>query len=120
MSRDKTHGSWPDRHPTAATSAGLFTLTLLSMMLSVHPVAGTAVVVLLGLAGFAVLVDRERQRRADCAARAERDYRRNAELVVSFDHGRQLATVKPARPRRPAPWHVVSLLPTEPLRAGRN
>lgn len=115
-----TRNSWPDRHPAAATTAGLFTLTLLCMMLSVHPIAGTAVVVLLGLAGFALLVDRERQRREACAARAEREYRHAAELVVSYDRGRQLAAVKAVPPRQPAPWHVVSLLPTAPLRVGRN
>jgi hypothetical protein len=96
----------------------LFTLVFTAEILSTHPIAATVMIAIAGVVGFAVLVDRERQRREACAARAERDYRRNAELIVNYDRGRQLATVKPSQP--PAPWHAVSLLPTEPLRAGRN
>lgn len=113
-------GRWADRHPAGVVVAGLFTLVFMSMMLSTHPIAAVVMIVLLAMAGLAVWTDRERQRRADCAARAERDYRRNTELVVSYDRGRQLATVNPLPPRQPAPWHLISLLPTEPIRAGRN
>lgn len=61
----RARSSWPDRHPAAAAvTAGLFTITLMSMALSVHPVAGLAIIGFSGGAGFAVLVDRERQRRA--------------------------------------------------------
>ncbi|HEU4360479.1 MAG TPA: hypothetical protein VFR27_03095 [Mycobacterium sp.] len=112
--------SWADRHPAAAVTAGLFTLVFTAMMLSTHPIAAVAMIGIAGIVGFAVLVDRERQRRGDCAARAERDYQRNAELIVSYDHGRELATVKPSRPRQPAPWHLISLLPTQPLHTTRN
>lgn len=111
---------WADRHPAAAVTAGLFILVFTAAILSTHPIAATVMIAIAGVVGFAVLVDRERQRREACAARAERDYRRNAELIVSYDRGRQLAAVKPAQPRESAPWHVVSLLPTQPLRAGRN
>lgn len=33
------HGSWLDRHPAAAVTAGLFTLVWMSRMLSVYPAA---------------------------------------------------------------------------------
>jgi hypothetical protein len=97
---------WPDRHPAAAVTAGLFTLTLTAMMLSVHPVAAAVMVALAGTGGLAYLVDRERGRRAALAARAEHDYR--AVLAA------------PVPPARPTPWRVLASLPTTPLGLGRN
>jgi hypothetical protein len=71
------HGGWPDRHPAAAVTAGLFGLTLMCMMLSVHPVAALTMLTVAGLAGAAYRIDREHLRRQALAARA--DYENHAD-----------------------------------------
>jgi hypothetical protein len=101
--------TWADRHPAAAVTAGLFTLVFTAMMLSTHPVAAA---VLIGLAVVGVVVyrrDRERHRREAVAARAD------------YEHAGLMARPLPSLPRlvkpsRPAAWHLVSLLPTTPMR----
>jgi hypothetical protein len=103
--------TWADRHPAAAVTAGLFTLVFMAMMLSVHPVASAVMVALAGIGGLAYLVDRERDRRAAVAARAEHDYR--AVLAAP------VPAVRPLPHRQVAhslPWQIVSLLRTQPLR----
>jgi hypothetical protein len=95
--------TWPDRHPAAAVTAGLFTLTLMAMMLSVHPVAAAVMVALAGVGGLAYLVDRERGRRAALAARAD------------YEHRALMAAVRPVRPVRALPDHPAAW-PTVPLR----
>jgi hypothetical protein len=107
--------SWPDRHPAAATTAGLFTLTLLAMMLSVHPVAAAALVAIAALAVGAWMLDRERDRRAATAARAD---------AATRDLMRAMSTPKPIRlaPTQPPPrgaiaqQHVMNRYPTTPLK----
>jgi hypothetical protein len=70
-----SRGGWADRHPAAAVTAGLFTLTLTAMMLSEHPVAALAMLAAAGAAWFVWLLDRERDRRAAVAARADWQHR---------------------------------------------
>lgn len=45
-----SHGNWVDRHPAAAVTAGLLALTLMSMMLSIHPFAALTMIVVAGAA----------------------------------------------------------------------
>lgn len=109
-----TSGSWPDRHPAAAVTAGLFTLTLLCMMLSVHPIAALTVIALAGVGGAVYTLSREHRRRAALAARADWENRR---LVA--------APVPPMRPlpqraTHSLPWQIVHLLRTQPMRAHRK
>lgn len=101
--------SWADRHPAAAVIAGLFTLSWVATMFSDHPIAATAMTAVAGIAGAAYLTDRERDRRAALAARAEHDYR---QLLAA-----PLPALQPP-PQPPAhtlPWQLASRLETEPL-----
>lgn len=63
-----SNNTWADRHPAAAVAAALFTLTLMSMMLSVHPIAALALIALAGVGGIAYAVNCNHQRRAALAA----------------------------------------------------
>lgn len=103
---------WADKHPAAAVTAGLFTFVFMSAMLSVHPVAALAVIVLAGVGGVAYLVNRERDRRAALALRA--DYENRALLAASVPPVRPL----PQRQTHSLPWRLVHLLRTEPMRNG--
>lgn len=105
---------WPDRHPAAAVTAGLFTLTLMCMMLSVHPVAALAVIGLAGIGGVAYAVNREHGRRQALAARA--DYEHNRLVAAPVPPVQPL----PQRQTHSLPWQMVHLLRTEPLRVGSN
>ena len=70
---------WHDRHPAAAVAAGLCALVWMSMMLSVHPVAATAVLSTVVVGAAVYFAHRERRRREALAARA--DYE-NARIVA--------------------------------------
>jgi heme/copper-type cytochrome/quinol oxidase subunit 2 len=109
-----TRHGWAALHPTAAVTAGLFTLVFMSMMLSTHPIAALAIIVLAGAAGVAYRVDRERDRRAALAARADHEYR--ALLAAPVQPLRAL----PQRQAHSLPWQMVRSLRTEPLRTARN
>lgn len=92
----------------------------MAMMLSEHPIAAAVMLTLAGVAGFAVLVDRERARREACAARAEHAYHTDLSptlepVLVHYDRGTRSATVQPHTPRNPAAWHLIGQLPTQPL-----
>ncbi|MBS4728540.1 hypothetical protein MSM1_09370 [Mycobacterium sp. SM1] len=106
-----TRAAWPDRHPAAAVTAGLFALALLCMMLSVHPVAALAVIALASVGGAVWMLNGERQRRQALAARA--DYEHAALMAAPV---RPL----PQRQTHSLPWQMVRLLRTEPLRTGRH
>ncbi len=73
--RTCSHGSWADRHPVAAVTAGLFTLVWMSMMVSIYP--GTAAVIITSVAvgGVVYFAVRERRRREALAARADYEHR---------------------------------------------
>ncbi|MGH3541092.1 MAG: hypothetical protein ACRDTO_01740 [Mycobacterium sp.] len=115
----RSHGSWPDRHPAAAVTAALFTLTLMSMMLSTHPLAAMTVIALAAAGGAAYTINREHNRRRALAARADYEHALMARPLPSPPAMAPLP--KPAvRPPNPAPWHPAALLPTNPLRAGRT
>ncbi len=94
-------GSWPDRHPVAAVTLSVFALAAVCA----YPwLLGCLVV-----GALAYVAHREHRRRAALAARA--DYEHRALMAQSpWAPG-----LHPVRPRRPAPWHVVSLLPTDPI-----
>jgi hypothetical protein len=83
-----SHGSWADRHPAATVTAGLFTLTLMAMMLSQHPVAALTMIALAIAAGAVHQILRERRRREALAARAD------------FEHAAWIARPRASR-RRP-------------------
>lgn len=106
-------GGWADRHPAAAVTAGLFTLTLMSMMLSVHPIAALTLIGL-GVVAWGVRVTSlNRRRREALAARADYEYRALAAAPVPavrpLPHGQAYSL----------PWQAVSLLSTQPLRRPR-
>lgn len=114
-------GSWPDRHPAAAVIAGLTALIFMGMMLSLHPVAAAVMLGVGAAVGIARLVDRERDRRAALAARADRDYRAlmaAAPAPLKWPPETLLSPQLPrgaVRSRRPADhWST-----TEPLRTTR-
>jgi hypothetical protein len=102
--------SWPDRHPAAAVTASLFTLTLMCMMLSVHPIAALAVIALAGAGGAAYRIDCERRRREALATRA--DYEHAALIAAPVQPMRPL----PQRHAHSLPWRAITLLRTQPLR----
>jgi hypothetical protein len=95
-------------------TAGLFTLVFTCRMLSTHPIAALTVIGVIAAAGLAYLVDRERDRRAALAVRAEHQYR--ALMAAPVPPVRQL----PQRQTHSLPWQVVRLLRTEPLRIAKN
>jgi hypothetical protein len=101
---------WADRHPAATVTAGLFSLTLMAMMFSVHPIAAGVMTALAGVVGAVYLIERERSRRAALAARAEHQYRQL--LAVP-------APVLPPADGRPRtlPWQLAARLQTEPIHA---
>ena len=68
-------GSWADRHPAAAVTAGLYTLTLMAIMLSIHPIAALAMVALTAASATVCMAVGERRRREALAARADYEYR---------------------------------------------
>lgn len=70
---------WADRHPAAAVTAGLFTLTLMAIMLSVHPIAALTMIGLAAVVAGVHMVSGERRRREALAARA--DYEHGALLA---------------------------------------
>jgi heme/copper-type cytochrome/quinol oxidase subunit 2 len=109
-----TRHGWAARHPAAAVTAGLFTLVFMSMMLSTHPIAALAVIVLAGTGGAAYRVERERERRAALAARAEHEYRALLAAPV------QPVSALPQRQAHSLPWQMVGSLRTEPLRTAKN
>lgn len=111
--RDDRPLTWPDRHPAAAVTAGLFTLVFMAMMLSEHPVAAAVMLILAGAAALVWLVDRERDRRAAIAARAEQEYR--------LQMAQPMPAVQPLAERRAhtLPWQLATRLGTEPLQVGR-
>lgn len=112
---------WWDRHPVLAV---LFALpagyTLIGVML-VYPwftIPSTIIV-------CAFLLNRAMRRRAAIAARADWDYRE--EMVAAMKRGSTPPPPPPGyqasqqpprmvRPRNPAPWHVVTQLPTQRFR----
>lgn len=107
--------SWSDRHPAAATTAGLFTLTLMAMMLSVHPVAAMSMLGGAAVVGVVWLVDRERDRRAAAGARADAA---NRELMRALNTGRPIRLAPMSSqltPARPPSRHVMNRWPTTPL-----
>lgn len=89
---------WTDRHPAATVAlavVGLISVTSYPWLLAV-----------LGVAGLAYGIDRERQRRTAVAARA--DYEHAALLVAP---ARPLPPMRPVNPER---WQLLSGLPTKP------
>jgi hypothetical protein len=112
---------WADRHPAAAVTAGLFSLTLMSMMFSEHPVAAAAVTAVAGAGAALWAFNRERDRRGAVAARADHEYRAlMAAALPSLPSLTAPARKPPARPHNSTPWQHISLLRTEPLRTARN
>lgn len=109
-----SHGGWADRHPAAAVTAGLFTLTLMSMMLSVHPIAGLTLIALGGVGGVGYLYIRRQRRDEALSARA--DYENRALMNAPLPPVRPL----PQRQTHSLPWRMVRLLRTEPMRAVRR
>jgi hypothetical protein len=112
---ETSHDRWWDRHPALAV---LFALpagyTLIGVML-VYPwftIPATIIV-------CAVLLNVTLRRRAAVAARADWDYRE--EMLRATRGGPQppsqgLPPVILRRPSNPAPWHVVTQLPTHRFR----
>lgn len=92
--------SWADQHPVAAVTAALFTLTLVSMMLSEHPVAALGAI---GAGAMMWAIDCERQRRAATATRAD------------YGH-RALAIAPPVLSLLAPRYQVAGEAPTRPLR----
>jgi hypothetical protein len=109
-----SHGSWADRHPAGAVTAGLFTLTLMSMMLSTHPIAALTVITLSGVALAARAAYRHRRRREALATRA--DWEHAALMAVPVPPARPL----PQRHPHTLPWRTITFLRTQPVRAARN
>ncbi|MGC2676114.1 MAG: hypothetical protein WA415_08880, partial [Mycobacterium sp.] len=58
-----SRANWVDRHPAAAAATGLVTLTLISMMLSEHTVAGLTVLAVAAVGMAVWAAGRERARR---------------------------------------------------------
>ncbi|MCV7088878.1 hypothetical protein [Mycobacterium interjectum] len=100
--------AWWDRHPVAAVSAGLYTLTFMAMMLSVYPVAAAVMIVVAAAAGVLYGAARERRRRAAIAARADWEHR---ELMAKAVFRAQL----PQPRRRTRPRGVDHWSRTEPI-----
>lgn len=119
-----TRHGWADRHPAAATTAGMFSLTLMCMMFSVHPVAALTVTALAGVGGAVWLVDRERDRRAATAERADaanRDLMRlmNAPKPIRFAPTTSGDREAPRAPRADPARHVMNSYPTTPMPTAR-
>lgn len=116
-----TRPGWADRHPAAATTAGLFSLTLMCMMFSVHPVAALTVTALAGVGGAVWLVDRERDRRAATAERADAANRELLRLTAQPTFGNPLhprgvtPTCRAPKGSGIADRHVMNSYPTTPL-----
>lgn len=108
------HGSWPDRHPAAAVTAGLFALVWMSMMFSVYPVA-SLIMTGLGAAVWGVrAAGRERRRREALSARA--DYEHRALMAVPLQWPQPNFTRGTwGPPRRPVDHRAT----TEPMRMVR-
>lgn len=96
-----SHGTWPDRHPVAAVTLSVFALAAVCA----HPWLIGCIVT----GALAYVAHREHRRRQALAARA--DYEHRALMTQSPSAPR----LQPVRPRNPAPWHIVTLLPTEPI-----
>lgn len=75
LERRCSHGSWPDRHPVAAVTAGLFALVWMSMMLSVYPIAALAIIAVFGISAAVALAGHERRRREALGTRADYEHR---------------------------------------------
>lgn len=143
--------SWPDRHPTAATTATLFTLVWMSLMLATYPVAAGVLIAVAAVGGLVYGLSRRQARRDALAARA--DWERTAlqrELAARpcahgywyghcpicstrAPHGDGVRQTYPIsdssrrsrcsehrevagrRAPNPPAWHLLQLVPTEPL-----
>jgi hypothetical protein len=68
-------GGWADRHAAAAVTAGLYTLTLMAIMFSIHPIAALAMIAVTAVTATVCLAVGERRRRDALAARADYEYR---------------------------------------------
>jgi uncharacterized membrane protein len=117
MSEHNWSPSWADRHPAAAATAGLFSLTLMCMMFSEHPVAALTVTAVCALGAGVWLLDRERDRRAATAARADAA---NRELLRLMNAPKAIRLNPAPNPRGPAlggvaSRHVMNRFPTTPL-----
>jgi hypothetical protein len=102
------YGSWPDRHPIAATVGGIFTLVFMGMMFSVYTSgAWTMTALVVAVVGVRALA-RARRRRAALATRAEWEH---ATLTAQSAGG---PTIR-RQPQQPQPWHVMTHWPTTPM-----
>lgn len=101
------YGSWPDRHPIAATVGGIFTLVFMGMMFSVYTAGAWTMTALVAAAVGVRAITRARRRRAALARRAE------------WDHSALMAQ-PPAGPTiRRHPWHVMTHWPTTPMQTAQ-
>lgn len=113
-----SHGSWADRHPAAAVTAGLFTLAWMSMMLSVYPGAALAIIAIAAATWGVRATGRERRRREALAARADWEHRQVMAAALKWP-----AQLPPAPPKPPAPARrrgADHTSPTVPLRTGEG
>lgn len=113
------YGSWWDRHPILAGFFGLPAFVFLIAAMATHwwltiPVA---------MIGCTVYLARASRKRAALAARADADYRqmmlaaqRRQAATDELIHNTPLEDPPLVPPRNPAPWHVVTQLPTGKIR----
>lgn len=112
-SRDR----WHERHPVAAAIFGLPAFLTVVGATIAHPWFAVPVLV----AVCALLVNDAMRRRAAIAARADWDYRQQMAASIPLARpplpsgGQFVPPPGPAfvRPRNPAPWHVVTQMPTQ-------
>lgn len=100
---------WVDRHPTAAAATGLVTLTLMSMMLSEHTVAGLTVLAVAAVIVAVWAAGRERARRQAPGSRADHGHR--ALMAAAMP-----SLLAPRRPLSPTRYRVMRDFPADPLR----
>ncbi|OBC11455.1 hypothetical protein A5784_35260 [Mycobacterium sp. 852013-50091_SCH5140682] len=110
------YGSWADRHPVLSTIAGLFTITLMSMMFSVYPVAAFTMTAFAGIWAGVRLAIRSRERRAGLAARADWEH---AQVMAQPATPVQRMHA-PTNPPPMAPRHVMNVWPTSRIQTGQQ
>lgn len=112
-----SHGTWGDRHPVVVAVIGVAAVLVVA--------TSPWLLLFVALGAVAHVVDREYRRRRALAARCDWEYHQSMTtppsrpptvVRVEYDRGTRSAVVRPSRPRNPAAWHLITQLPTEPIR----
>lgn len=110
------HGYWWDRHPWPAAILGIPVALITLSAMAAHwwmtiPITGIV---------SAVILNHLSRKRQAAAARADWEHQQQL-LSAMQEYNRWAASINPlllaVKPRQPAPWHIITQLPTAPIGA---